>query len=100
MPEYALILLLFLIITVGFHRYYRIRLYRSFVQMWVTNGVVIVLLTIWDHFAAWRGHWFWGEQFLLGPRIGFLPIEEFGFFIIMFYFALILYRVIEKKLAK
>lgn len=100
MPEYALILLLFFFIAIGLHRYYHIRLYRSWAHMFVTNGIVFFSCTVWDQFAAWRGHWSWGEQFLLGPRIGLLPIEEYGFFVVMLYFVLIVYRLVEKKLKK
>jgi hypothetical protein len=38
------------------------------------------------------------DEFLLGPRIGLLPIEEYGFFIIVAYFVLVVYKSIEKRL--
>lgn len=65
--------------------------------MWVTNLVFLVVGVVWDHIAIGRGHWYFGQEYLLGPRIGLMPIEEYGFALIMPYFVLVLFGVIEKK---
>ncbi len=96
MPEYASILLLFLVITIYLQRRFRIKIYASTKQMVITNTLFLLVAVIWDHYAIARGHWFFGLQFLLGPRIGLMPIEEYGFTFIMPYFVLVLYRLIEK----
>lgn len=96
MPEYAIILSVFFIVAAVVQKKYRLTIYRSTRQMVVTNLLFLLVAVAWDQYAIARGHWFFGEQFLLGPRIGYMPIEEFRFTFIMPYFVLVLYRLIEK----
>lgn len=35
-----------------------------------------VLATLWENLAVLRGHWWFGYQYMLGIRIGLVPIEE------------------------
>lgn len=64
------------------------------------GGYAVVLLVgiIWDHIAISRGHWVFGKDFLLGPQIGLMPIEELGFIIVAWYFGLVIYKIFEKYL--
>ncbi len=100
MPEYAFILVLFLIAGIFLHRYYQLHLYRNTKHMVTALAVIFVLGVAWDQFAFWRGHWFLGEQFMLGPRIGYMPIEEYGFIFVMTYFWLVIYKLFEKRFGK
>lgn len=98
MPEYFLILLGILIATLALHKYFKIKLYKSVGHLLVFNTINLVLAAIWDQLAIYRGHWNFNPEFLIGPKIGFMPIEEFLFVSVLSYFALILYKVLEKKL--
>ena len=99
MSEYALILVLVLLVTVFFHRKYKVKLFKSKRHILVAYAIIIFVGVIWDHIAIYRGHWSFGKKFLLGPHIGLMPIEEFSFGIIMPYFGLVIYKIAEKYLS-
>jgi lycopene cyclase domain-containing protein len=98
MPEYVLILLLLLLVAIFLHRLNKITIFGSKLFIFIYFSIALLFGTTWDHFAISRGHWSFGEKFLLGPRIGLMPIEEFGFFIVMAYFVLVVYKSLEKHL--
>ncbi len=98
MPEYALILLFLLLLTIILHRLSKITIFGSKLYMFVFYSIALLFGITWDYFAISRGHWSFGEKFLLGPTIGLMPIEEFGFFIVVAYFVLVVYKSIEKLL--
>lgn len=98
MPEYALILLFLLIFTIWFQRHFRVLVWRNFSHFLLLYAVLLPVAVVWDHVALARGHWSFGDKYLLGIRLGLMPIEEYGFIFITSYFGLVLYRVIEKHL--
>lgn len=97
MPEYAIILIIFLILSVFLHFHYKVKLFKSNSQLLIFYVVILILGIIWDRCAIWRGHWSFGNKFLMGPRLGLMPIEEYAFGIVMPYFGLVIYRVVEKQ---
>lgn len=100
MPEYSFILTLLFIATLFLHRYFKLRLFSSFRHALLLYVVVLVIAVMWDQFAIWRGHWSFNEKFLLGSYIGYMPIEEYGFVLVMPYFGLVLYKLTEKLVKK
>lgn len=96
MPEYAIVLSVILFVAMYLHRKYRVQIYKSRDHMIKTNLLLLVLGFFWDQMAISRGHWSFGQQFLLGPKIGLIPIEEFGFIFILSYFALVVYKITSK----
>ena len=98
MPEYALILLFILLGAIFLQRLNKITIFGSKLFIFVYFSIALLFGTTWDYFAISRGHWSFGEKFLLGPRIGLMPIEEFAFFIVMAYFVLVVYKSLEKLL--
>lgn len=98
MPEYALILLLLLVITIFLHRRYKIKIFKSRSHLLIYYIIVLFIGIVWDHIAISRGHWSFGEEFLLGPRLGLMPVEEWGFILILAYFGQVIYKTIEKQL--
>lgn len=95
--EYLLILAICLALTIWLEYTYKIHLYKSKKARIIASSVFFVAGTLWDTFAALRGHWFWGKG-TLPYRIGLLPIEEYLLFLILPYFLLTIYKIIEKKL--
>lgn len=96
MPEYFLILLALFLAGFILHRLFAVKLFRTTKHMIFTYSVSLVVGTIWDQFAIWRGHWSFGEQFLLDIKLGFMPIEEFFFIVVLTYFGLVIYKIFEK----
>ncbi|MFC1711211.1 lycopene cyclase domain-containing protein [Patescibacteria group bacterium] len=99
MPEYFVILLILLLVTIFLHRRYKIKVFKSKLHLIIYFVIILIIGIIWDHIAISRGHWLFGEKFLLGLRIGLMPIEELGFILILGYFGPVIWKVIEKKLA-
>jgi lycopene cyclase domain-containing protein len=98
MPEYALILLLFTLVSFSLQRIFRLKLYKSTKHFLIVNSIFLAIAILWDQFAIARGHWFFKEEFLLGFYIGSMPIEEIGFTLIIWYFGLVIYKLVEQKL--
>lgn len=94
MPEYAAILLILLLVTVFIHSRYKIKVFKS-KSHWLTYFAILITMgVVWDHIAISRGHWFFGEEFMLGPRLGLMPIEELAFVVILGYFGPVLWKVV------
>jgi len=100
MPEYGVILLFLLSVAVFLHHRYKITIFNSKHHLFIFYTVIFIVGTLWDHLAIGRGHWFFGREFILGLYIGLLPIEEYVFVIIVFYFSLVIYKITEKYTKK
>jgi len=96
MPEYAIILSLFLGVAVFLKWRFKVRLFSSPYRALAFFSIVLILGIIPDQYAIWRGLWAYGDQFLLGSRIGYMPLEEYLFMAILTFFVLVLYRIFEK----
>lgn len=97
MPEYSLILLALFLVSFYLHQHYKVKIFKSNKHLIMTYLVALLVAVAWDQFAIYRGHWSFGEQYLLGPRIGYMPIEEFGFFFTCTYFVFTVYKIMEKR---
>ena len=96
MPEYALILLGLLVLTIFLHKYFRLVLWRNLWHMVIVYGIMVVILVVWDEYAIWRGLWSYGKQYLLGIYVGHIPIEDIGFLFVPSYLGLVVYKIIER----
>lgn len=97
MAEYLVILLIILTITVILEKIYRIHLYHNIKERFQIVGIFFIVGVVWDHFAIWRGHWLFPEDRVVGLKIGLMPIEEYLFILIIPYFVLTVYKVIDAK---
>lgn len=96
--EYFLILMGFLLAAVFFELKFHIHIYHSRKERIIMTLIIFSIGMIWDYFATWRQHWVFPGSGLLGVRIYGLPLEEFLFFLIMPYFGLTLYKLIDAKI--
>jgi len=100
MPEYFIILVVLFFIALTLQVTLKVKIYHSLAHLFFTNLLGIIIISIWDNLAIYRGHWSFGRQFLLGPKIGLMPIEEYLFILIFPYLGLVVYKILEKKLKK
>jgi lycopene cyclase domain-containing protein len=56
----------------------------------------IIVFVGWDALAVWRNHWSFGMESMLVFFLGNQPIEEIFFFIIIPFFGIVLWKIIEK----
>ena len=78
---------------------YSLHLYQSSKERRVIPILFFIIGSIWDSWAVWRGYWNFEEgKGLIGITIGFLPLEEYLFFLIFPYFLLTIYFFFKREI--
>lgn len=98
--EYLFILIIFLLSGLYLEKKYKIHLYSSRKQRLVTVFVFFAIGVIWDHYAIYRGHWVFPMRNLIGIKIGLMPLEEYIFMLVVPFWIVTVYKLIDKKLNK
>lgn len=98
MPEYTLILLSLLLVSIFLHWEYKLKIFKSRSHAFTFFTFLFLVGAVWDYIAISRGHWSYGEKFLLGPHFASIPIEDYSFFLVLPYFGLVLWKFIEQSL--
>ncbi len=96
--EYLVILISILVIAIALNFKYRIHLYQSRKERFLIPIIFFIVGTLWDSYAVYRGHWYFQIDNLIGIKIGYLPLEEYLFFLIIPYFILSIYRILKIKI--
>jgi lycopene cyclase domain-containing protein len=97
MPEYFLILVLWLFVAFVLHRVSKVKLYKSRSHFILLNTIMLAVAIFFDQFAIFRGWWSFNPKFLLGPKIGYMPVEEFVFVFAVGYLGLVVYKILERR---
>ena len=97
--EYFIILVLVFLCTALLDWLYKVKLYDSWSERILIPLAFVIIGALWDSFAAWRGHWTFSGTGLLGINIGFLPLEEYLFFLVIPYTVLTWYKVAKSILS-
>ena len=95
--EYFLILIGILVVTILFEWKYNIHLYHSRKERLTVTLNIFIFGIIWDYYASYNKHWIFPGPGLIGIRLLGLPIEEFLFFLIVPYGALVMYKYYDMK---
>lgn len=96
---YLTILGTYFIATILLHKTAKVRLWESDKERRVVLGwFVIIFLTgsACDLFATYKQIWIFPGNGIIGVRFFWLPVEEFLFFIIIPYFVLVTYKILNK----
>ncbi|MEK6835015.1 MAG: lycopene cyclase domain-containing protein [Nanoarchaeota archaeon] len=96
--EYFLILIGILIVTIFFEWKYNIHLYHSRKERLIVTLNIFIFGVIWDYYATYNQHWTFSGPGLIGIKLIGLPIEEFLFFLILPYGALVMYKYYDKRI--
>jgi lycopene cyclase domain-containing protein len=96
--EYFFTLVIIMSLSLFLDIKYHIHLYQSPRERWLIPLLFFIIGSIWDNWAVWRGYWNFEGKRLLGISIGFLPIEEYLFFLIFPYFLLTIYFFFKREI--
>ena len=94
--EYLLIEIALILITFIIHKFYKIKIFKSWKQMAFFWILVFIGGIIWDSFAVRYGHWIYPGKGTLGINIGLIPLEDYIFMFLVGYGFLVLYTVSNK----
>jgi len=94
--EYLSILTIMLAVTFLLEKTHKIHLYKSLKERVEIIGLFFIVGVVWDTFAIWRHHWVFPSG-NLGIVIGLMPLEEYLFILIVPYFVLTLYKLMDSK---
>ena len=83
MPIYALFLAGLTITMLALNHYYKFRILSRWAGFLAGFFVVSVPFLVWDYIATQDGHWAFNAEYILGPKLFGLPIEEILFFILV-----------------
>ncbi|MEI8130053.1 MAG: lycopene cyclase domain-containing protein [bacterium] len=97
MPEYLLILVIFVSVGLFIQLKYKLKIYENKIQAIHVMLTMFLFGLAWDYFATYRHHWIFPGNGLIGIRIFGLPIEEFLFFLIAPYIALVVFKYHEQE---
>jgi lycopene beta-cyclase len=53
---------------------------------------------LWDIIVTSRGHWRFNPEYILGPSLFGLPVEEWLFFVVIGFVSIFTYEAVEKRL--
>ena len=94
--SYIVVLVFIFLGTVWLEIILKARVYQKLKRLILTIIPVVVLMVIWDYYAIINNHWFFDPEKTTGiTLIGFLPLEELLFFIIVPIAALLSFEAVR-----
>jgi lycopene cyclase domain-containing protein len=96
--RYLLVLLGCLTLTLPLELWLGVRVYR---RPWLVARTLLPVMAVflaWDLSAHARGHWWFDERYVLGPRLLGLPLEEWLFFAVVPMCGLLTYEAVSTVL--
>lgn len=87
--EYTLLTIAALLVTGGLHAAFTPK--QRLGQLASSSLVVLAFQFVFDNFAVWRGFWVFNDAMASGIRAPFLPIENLGFGLALFWLVVFLF---------
>jgi len=95
--EYLITLISVFLVCLAVKWKFKLRLFDSLREALIVFGSLFVIGIIWDSFSIYRGYWSFNSSFLLGIKIGLMPLEEYLFVIVIPFLTLVIYRMVRRK---
>ena len=96
---YLAILLAFFACAVWLEWKYHVHLYANRRERLLITLMFFVIGVAWDSFSTIEKTWIYPGNNLIGITIGVLPLEEYLFSLIVPYWILTVYAILNKKLS-
>ena len=80
------------------HKLSKVQLFKNKLQMFWTYFTAIIVGVLWDNYAVWRGHWSYSGEGTLGIFLGYIPLKDYFFIILVTYAIIVGYKFYEKIL--
>lgn len=95
---YLIIELFVLAVAIFFHKFHKLKIFENIWQGVFVFGCALVFGGIWDNYAVYKNHWFYPGEGILGPFLGYIPLEDYFFIIVVTYIILVGYAFSKKKI--
>ena len=95
--EYLIIEICIFIVIFTTQKLNKIKLFKNKTQLIAIFASTLIIGGIWDNYAVWRGHWFYPGKGILGIFLGYIPLEDYIFIIVVTYAILVGYKFYEKR---
>ena len=95
--EYLIIEICIFVIIFATQKLNKIKLFENKFQLIAVFASTLIIGGIWDNYAVWRGHWFYPGKGILGIFLGYIPLEDYIFIIVVTYAILVGYKFYEKR---
>lgn len=97
--EYLVSLIGVLVILMVLKWRFKVRLFHRTRQTLLFASLCLVVGGILDSFMIVRGYWIFGDKYLIGVRIGVMPIEEYLFMLVFGFFVATVYRIVADRMS-
>lgn len=96
--NYLFILILLFLSAVFIEWRYHFHLYKTRKERFLIILIFFVIGVIWDTYAIKNGHWSFPESGTLGITIGVMPLEEYLFILIIPFWVVTVYKLLDEKI--
>lgn len=79
---------------------WRISLYKNWKPIFFSILIMILLFIPWDVWFAKSGVWWFSNQYIIGAKFLYLPVEEWLFFVVVPYACVFIYEVLNFYIKK
>ena len=96
--EYLIIEICIMLVIFSIHKLSKIKLFENKLQLIVIYASTLIIGGLWDNYAVWKGHWLYPGEGTLEIFLGYIPLEDYLFIILVTYAIVVGYAFNKKYL--